>query len=97
MFGVANDGGGIGILPNGRIIRIPPWGPPDPVIKQIAEGLSEVVRGLALRDIARDSNDVSARMAIEQLSLEMATEALGGTLEALRRELANYRTGKQSR
>jgi hypothetical protein len=92
LFGVTNDGGGIGILPNGRIIRIPPLGPPDPILKQIAEGLSEVVRGLALRNIARDSSNGTTREAIERLSLEMAEKGLERTLAAVRKELADHGT-----
>jgi hypothetical protein len=95
LFGVTNDGGGIGFLPNGRPFRIPPWGPPDPIIMQFAEGLSEVVRGLVLRDIARDSSDVSTRQAAAQLGLEMAEKALEKTLKAIRKEGANLRNTAQ--
>lgn len=84
-FGVTVDGGGIGILPSGHVIRIPPRSP-DPVWMPIAEGLSEVVRGLALRDVVKDSRYAEIRETVGRLGLELAEKGLEGTLEVLRKE-----------
>ena len=65
LFGVIQGGGGIGILPNGRIIRIPPRG--ERIIAPVAAGLAEVARGLALRDLVRDSSDVEVREMVGRL------------------------------
>jgi hypothetical protein len=83
LFGVTGGGGGIGILPNGHIIPIPP---PDPVLMPIAEGVAEVVRGLAMRDLIRDSANAEMRMQISRLGLELAKRGLEGALKAVNEE-----------
>jgi serine protease len=83
LFGSLSDGGYIGILPNGRIIHIPPYGPPDPLTGQISEGLSEMVRGLILRDVAMDSSDAATREALERTGVEVVKQAL----EIVQREI----------
>ena len=90
LFGVTNDGGGIIILPNGHIIHIPPRGPGDgdPVFRQIAEGITEVARGLATRELTKDSPKATARKAIAQAGREITVKALEEALQAIKKGLA---------
>jgi hypothetical protein len=90
LFGVTNDGGGVVILPNGEIIHIPPRGPDgDPILRQIAQGVTEMARGLAAREIARGSTNARAREAMNEAGLEMAAKGLEQALKAVQRELGN--------
>ena len=83
LFGAIAGGGGIGILPNGHVIPIPP---PDPVLMPIAEGVAEVVRGLAMRDLIGDSENPETRTQISRLGLEVAKHGLEGALKAVSEE-----------
>jgi hypothetical protein len=83
LFGVTNDGGGIGILPGGGIIHIPPGGPPDPIFRSLTEGVSETLRAIAIRQQVAGSSNAKAREVIERESLKMAREAVKGMLEVL--------------
>jgi len=86
LFGVTNDGGGV-IIVNGQIIHVPPGGPGDPMLRRITDGLAEVARGLAVREVMRDSTNARAREAIYRASGEMALKGLEETLRALKDEL----------
>jgi hypothetical protein len=86
-FGVTVDGGGIGILPGGRIIRIPPWGPPDPILQPIADGSIEIIRGLAVRDLVKDSGAAELGEGIGRLGLKLVEKGLEGALAAVRKVL----------
>lgn len=87
LFGVTNDGDGIGILPNGQIIRIPPRSPSAPLFQQIAKGITEVTRGLGVREIVLGSTIRAPSAAIGRQSLEMMAKALEEMLQAVRKEL----------
>jgi len=75
------------ILPNGQVIHIPPGGPGDPILRQIAQGVTEMARGLAAREIARGSINAQARKAINQAGWEMVAKGLEETLKAVKKEL----------
>jgi hypothetical protein len=86
-FGVTVDGGGIGILPGGRIIRIPPWEPLDPILQPIADGSTEIIRGLAVRDLVKDSGAAELGEGIGRLGLKLVEKGLEGALAAVRKVL----------
>ena len=87
LFGVTNDGGGIVILPNGRIIHIPPGDPAGPLFLQIAEGIAEVGRGFAVREIIEGSTIRSSNEAISRASLELMGRALENAAQAVKSAL----------
>jgi FG-GAP-like repeat len=83
LFGVINDGSGVGILPGGTIIHFPPGGPPDPVFRIVARGMAEMLMGLAAREAVAYSSDLAARQAISEAGTRMVKSALSQTLRSL--------------
>jgi len=79
---VTADGGGIGILGNGTIVRIPPSGPPDPVWGGLSQGLGDIVEGLAVIQNATHIENVEERRAAEKRGREMVTKALRNVLKS---------------
>jgi hypothetical protein len=75
LFGVINDGNGIGIV-NGHIIIIPPRGPDYALFTQIADGLSEVVRGIDVRQAVQGSALAASRKVANKTGLEMMAKGL---------------------
>ena len=86
LFGVTNDGGGIVILPNGHIIRVPPHGPPDPIFRLMSEVVTEMGRGLAMNQIARGSTNAETRSGIGKANLEIVARELERALAIAREE-----------
>jgi len=79
LFGIGNDGGGIGILPGGGIINIPPVGPPDPIFLTLRDNMPEVlqavelyestlVAGVPMNNTIRQERRQALLMAIEALT-----------------------------
>ena len=84
LFGVTNDGGGL-VIVNGRVIRIPPRGPIDPIIRAIAEGLADAGRGIAAGvDVAGASLHAQAE-TIARAAREMTVKGLEKALEGVKR------------
>jgi hypothetical protein len=75
LFGVIHGEGGIGIV-NGHIIVIPPRGPAYRLFGQIAEGISEVVRGLEVRQAVEGSSVATSRRAADKAGLELMAKGL---------------------
>jgi len=83
LFGVTNDGGGIVILPNGHIVRIPPHNPLTPVFLEIADGLMDVGRGFAIQEAAQGTSLESANQSIQATSLDMMADGLDRAAQAV--------------
>jgi len=83
LFGVANDGGGIAILPNGQIIHIPPWNPDNALFRKIADGLAEVGRGFAVAESVRDSPSPGVRKEINGARLKLKSSGLTHAVNAI--------------
>jgi hypothetical protein len=75
LFGVIHGEGGIGIV-NGHIVIIPPRGPAYRLFGQIAEGLTEVLRGLEVRQAVEGSSVASSRNAADKAGLELMAKGL---------------------
>jgi len=88
LFGVTNDGGGVVILPNGRIIRIPPRSPEIALFRQIAEGLAEVGRGFAISEDVSGSADRMLANSLGTASLQLMAGGLKGASEAVMKALS---------
>jgi len=87
LFGVTNDGGGIVILPNGRIIKIPPH---NPVFQAIADGLADAARGFAVQEDAKGGSLRELAEAIDRMGLELVAKGLEGAYEAARTALRTH-------
>lgn len=80
LFGVTQDGGGLGIGPGGEPIPIDPWGP----LKQLSGPKRDILGGLAVGELARLIGDAEARSSVERAAagvLRAAIEELAATLE----------------
>ena len=75
LFGVTQDGGGVGIV-NGHIVIIPPRGPDSQLFQEVAEGLREVVRGFQVRRSAGLSSLRDAAGAADKAGLDMIAQGL---------------------
>ncbi len=81
LFGVTNDGGGVVILPNGHIIRIPPR---TPLFAQIADGLTDVARGFGVGELVRGAEPRDAAGgAVRKAALELMAKGLGEASKAV--------------
>lgn len=84
LFGVTNGGEGIGILPNGHIIRIPPH---NPLLREIGPAITDLVRGLAVHADMEGSTNAAgvavskAGLALARGSLEAAAQAIKSAIE----------------
>jgi hypothetical protein len=86
LFGVTNDGGGIVVLPNGQIIRVPPRSPLGPLFQQIAAGVAEVGRGFAVREPMQGTSLKDHGDAINKASLDLMARGLEAALMAVKKE-----------
>lgn len=80
LFGVTQDGGGLGIGPGGEPIPIDPWGP----LKQLAGARQDILSALAVGELARLVVHAEARSGIERAAaaaLRTAVEELAASLE----------------
>lgn len=84
LFGVTNDGGGIIILPGGQIIHVPPRSPLGPLVQQIAAGIAEVGRGIAVRETMRGAPGKKTADAINKASLDLMAGGLEAALKAVK-------------
>jgi len=82
LFGVIHGEGGIGIV-NGHIVRIPPRGPAYRLFGQIAEGISEVVRGFEVRQAVEGSSVAASRKATDKAGLELMAKGLEMAVNAV--------------
>jgi hypothetical protein len=80
LFGVTQDGGGLGIGPGGEPIPIDPWGP----LKQLSPAKRDVISGLAVGELAHLIVDAEARAGVQRAAagvLRAAVEELAASLE----------------
>lgn len=80
LFGVIQDGGGLGIGPGGEPIPIDPWGP----LKQLSAPGQDLLSGLAVAELARLIVHAEARSEVERAAaavLRNAVEELAASLE----------------
>jgi len=84
LFGVTNDGGGLIMLPNGHIVRVPPY-PPDPFFQELTQGITEFARGLGVRQITLEG--IAPSTEIRRETIHMVAKALEEMLQAVKKEL----------
>jgi hypothetical protein len=72
LFGVVNDGPGVGIRPGGGPIPIGPW---DPL--RLTPAKRDVLLGLAVTELAALASSRASREEIEKAGFSVATKALG--------------------
>ena len=82
LFGVIHGEGGIGII-NGHIVRIPPRGPDSVLFNEIVGGMDKVLRGLAVRDVARGQGSDQ----VDRAGLELMQKGLEESLAAVRKAI----------
>lgn len=80
LFGVTQDGGGLGVGPSGEPVPVDPWGP----LKQSSAAKRDVISGLAVAELAQLIVDAGARSSVERAAatvLRTAVEDLAASLE----------------
>lgn len=75
LFGVIHGEGGIGIV-NGHIVIIPPRGPAYRLFGEVAQGISEVLRGFEVRQAVEGSSAAASRKAADKAGLELMAKGL---------------------
>jgi probable HAF family extracellular repeat protein len=85
LVGVVEGGGGLVILPNGSIIRIPPGGPPpgDPLTSTVFQLLSRLASGLAVRESASTIADSQVRAQVQAAGVKFIRMSLQDALASL--------------
>jgi hypothetical protein len=86
LFGVIHGEGGVGVV-NGRIIIIPPRGPAYRLFSQIAEGITEVLRGFEVRQAVEASSLAASRKAADKAGLELMAKGLEMAASAVNRAI----------
>jgi hypothetical protein len=90
LFGVTQDGGGVGIV-NGHIVIIPPRGPASELFQEVAAGLKEVVRGFELQRTGKLSSVQEAGRVAEKAGLEMVAKGLELASASVRKAMQGAR------
>jgi peroxiredoxin len=85
LFGVTQDGGGIGITPGGKPIPIDPWGP----LHGLGRHGQDAVRALAAAELATQLDDRASALAIRKSALTAARASIDAALEMRGGELAH--------
>ena len=88
LFGVIHGEGGIGIV-NGHIVRIPPRGPDSVLFNDIVSGFAQVLRGFAVRDVARGHGSEG----VDRAGLELMKKGLEESLAAVRKAIGTQGHG----
>ena len=81
LFGVTQDGGGVGIGPGGEPIPIDPWGP----LRRLGAPQQDVLSALAVGELARLIGHAESRSSVERAAaavLRTAVEELAANLES---------------
>jgi hypothetical protein len=86
LFGVIHGEGGVGIV-NGHIVIIPPRGPAYRLFNQIAEGISDVVRGLGVRQAVEGSSVAAPKKAADKAGLELMLKGLERAAGAVKKAI----------
>ncbi len=70
IMGVADDGGGIIVLPSGQVVPLPPR---SPLLSggELSDASLEMLRGIVIAELAKNIEDRASRRAIEVASLEL--------------------------
>lgn len=80
LFGVTQDGGGLGIGPGGEPIPVDPWGP----LKELSAHKRDILSALAAGEVAQLIVDAEGRSRVERAAasvLRTAVEELAASLE----------------
>ena len=72
LFGVTQDGGGLGITPGGEPIPIDPWGP----FMRLSAAKKDVLLQLAISEMAKGVKDYKTASGIETTALKGAEAAM---------------------
>jgi len=77
LFGVTQDGGGLGITPGGKPIPIDPWGP----FMRLSAEKKDVLLQLAISEMAKGVKDYETASEIETMALKGAEVSMKRILE----------------
>jgi hypothetical protein len=86
LFGVADDSGGYGIAPGGRIVPIPPW-TDDPIFLTLRDNMPQVVQALTMYEGTADraANPAGAVRVTDTSRRQNKRHAVRASIEALRK------------
>jgi peroxiredoxin len=77
LFGVTQDGGGLGITPGGKPIPIDPWGP----FMRLSAEKKELLLQLAISEMAKGVKDYKTANGIETMALKGAQASMKRIIE----------------
>jgi peroxiredoxin len=72
LFGVTQDGGGLGVTPGGKPIPIDPWGP----LMRLSAEKKDLLTELAISELAKGLSDYRTAAEIERMALRGAEAAV---------------------
>ena len=72
LFGVTQDGGGLGLTPGGKPIPIDPWGP----LSKMSADKKDVLINLAISELTKAMKDSKAAGEIELAALKSAEASM---------------------
>jgi hypothetical protein len=78
LFGVTQDGGGLGITPGGNPIPIDPWGP----LVRLSADKKDLIMQLAISEMAKGVKDFKTASGIESMALRGAEASMKQILAA---------------
>ncbi len=72
LFGVTQDGGGLGFTPGGKPVPIDPWGP----LMRLSTNKRDLIMQLAISEMAKGVKDFKTSNGIETMALEGAEASM---------------------
>jgi Galactose oxidase, central domain len=87
LFGVTNDGGGVGVLPGKGLVHIPPRTPEGPILLTLEKYIGQLVQQAAIYD----KSQANSRSAQEKVMARQRREALTQAIEVLNKMEASLK------
>jgi hypothetical protein len=85
LFGIIQDGGGLGFTPGGEPVHLDPWGPDGPLGPlRLSPAQRNLLLGLVISELSGLAGDGKTREAVAQLGgtvMQGAAKGIGGKLE----------------
>jgi hypothetical protein len=96
LFGITNDGGGVGIVPGKGLVHVPPRDPRGPIVLTLKQQLPGLIQQAAVYSQAQakaDRRDNSRAVAERRAALRRAIEAVRKMEDSLKNALTKEQPG----
>jgi hypothetical protein len=96
LFGITNDGGGVGIVPGKGLVHVPPRDPGGPIVltlKQQLPGLIQQAAAYSQAQAKAERRDASRAVAERRVALRRAIEAVRKMEDSLKDALMKEQPG----